>query len=86
MTVRITDGREVVVRATNGSAAFQTDVDRLTIANEESDADYDVEVPRSAPWVEILVAGRRLFLKHGAVVAPPIAPDGQGAYSLPLHR
>jgi hypothetical protein len=86
MTVRITDGREVVVRATNGSAAFQTDVDRLTIANEESDADYDVEVPRSAPWVEILVAGRRLLLKHGAVVAPPIAPDGQGAYSLPLHR
>jgi hypothetical protein len=85
VTVRLTDGPDVVVRAESGSPAFLTDVDRLTIANEGSAADYEIEVPRRAPWVEVLVGGRRLFLKRGDLVGPPFARYGDGSYSLPLR-
>jgi hypothetical protein len=86
VTLRVTDGPDVVVRAVHGSAAFRTDVARLTIANEGSTADYEIEVPRNAPWVEVLVSGRRVLLKHDTLVDSPIARRDRGAYVLPLHR
>src|SRR5687767_2402272 len=64
-TVRLSNGAHIVARALHGAATFTTDVDRLGIENRGSTADYEIELPRGAPWVEIQVEGRRLFLKEG---------------------
>lgn len=85
VTVRLTDGPDVVVRAVHGTAAFSTDVDRLTIANEGSAADYEIEVPRVAPSVELRVADRRMFLKRASHVESSVAPAGDGTYTFTLR-
>jgi anti-sigma factor RsiW len=84
-TVRLTDGSNIVVRAVNGGAVFRTDTGRLTISNNRSVADYEIDLPRTAPWVEILVARRRLFLKNGARVVGEMSTVDDDRYSMPLR-
>jgi hypothetical protein len=86
VTARLTDGPDVVVRAMHGSAAFLTDVERLTVANEGSVADYEVDLPRTAPLVILQVGERRLLLKHGETVISDVSPNSDGAYVLPFRR
>jgi hypothetical protein len=85
-TVILTDGHDIIARSANGTATFMTDVDRLTISNEASAADYEIQVPRGAPWVEIRVAARRLLLKRGAEVLSDVPADTLGRYVLSLTR
>lgn len=68
--VSLTDGAEVVVRAPIGAATFTSDVDRLVIDNQGSPATFEIQIPRTAPRVEIRVAGDRIFLKEGSRVTP----------------
>lgn len=82
--VWLTDGPNIVVRVIGGTATFTTDVDRLTIENRESTADYEIEVPRDASWVEIYVGSRRLILKDGDRFVTEVPADAQGRYVLPL--
>jgi hypothetical protein len=84
--VTLYDGPDIVARSVNGVARFMTDVDRLTVSNEGSAADYDIQVPRNATWVEVRVAGRRLLLKRGADVESDVRADSVGRYVLPLTR
>jgi Putative zinc-finger len=84
VTVSLTDGPNVVARVFSGTATFTTDVDRLTIQNQGSTADYEIELPRDAPWVEISVGARRLILKEGERIAADVAADAQGRYVLSL--
>ena len=83
-TVTLTDGPDIVARSVNGTATFMTDVDRLTISNARSTADYEIQIPRSATWVEIRVATRRLLLKRGTEVQSDLRADSLGRYMLPL--
>jgi hypothetical protein len=83
-TVWLTDGPAVVARALNGTATFTTDVDRLVIGNHGSTANYEIELPRTAKWVEIRVGQRRLLLKQGALVVTEAPADDQGRYLVSL--
>lgn len=75
--VSLTDGVEVVVRASSGAAVFTSGVDRLVIDNGGSTATFGIEIPRAAPRVEIRVGDARVFLKEGSRV--------RGPYVIPLR-
>ena len=68
--VSLTDGQEVVVRAPMGAATFTSDVERLVIhgTGNVAGAVFEIEIPRTAPRVEIQVQGERRFLKQGPAV------------------
>ena len=75
--VSLTDGQEVVVRAPMGAATFTSDVERLVIhptgavrggGGGGGGAVFEIEIPRTAPRVEIQVQGERRFLKLGPAV------------------
>jgi anti-sigma factor RsiW len=61
----LSDGRDVVVRAVSGAARFTAGADRLEIDNRGSVATFEIQIPRTAPRVEILVGSTRVFLKLG---------------------
>lgn len=84
--VSLTDSEDVVVRAPVGAAAFTSNDDRLVIENAGSSATFEIEIPRTAPHVEIRIAGRAAFTKDGAhIVANGVAQRGNG-YVIPLAR
>ncbi len=83
--VLLTDGPDVIVRAPNGSATFTSEASRLVIDNHGSTASFEIEIPRAATWVEIRVAGVRIFLKDGIAVTSTPSPDTTAPYQLPLH-
>jgi hypothetical protein len=85
VTVSFTGEATVDTRVLGGTAAFTTDFDRLTIQNSGSTADYEIEIPRDIPWVEIYVGTRRLFLKDGDLTVVVGSPaHAAGRYVLPL--
>jgi len=81
--VSLTDGADVVVRVLSGAATFTTDVDRLVIDNQGS-ATFEIQIPRTAPRVEIRVGGQRVFLKERSRVTTDTVTDMGGPYVLPL--
>lgn len=81
--VTLTDGAELVIRAPSGAATFTSDVDRLVVDNRGGAANFEIEVPREAPRVEIRLAGATVFLKVGARVTHA-TPAGEAAYQVPL--
>jgi hypothetical protein len=80
--VSLYDGRDVLVTGPGGSASFTSEADRLVIDNRRLPILFEARIPRSAPRVEIRVAGRRVLLKEGASVVPEL--DSTGAIILPL--
>lgn len=82
--VSLTEGADITVRAMNEAVTFTTGVDRLTIANRGAQADYEIELPQDAPWVEIRVAGERLLLKQSDRVITDVPADARGRYVVPL--
>jgi anti-sigma factor RsiW len=84
VTLSLTDGPNVVVRVLGGTVAFTTDLDRLSVENSGAAVDYEVELPRSAPWVEVFVGGRRVVLKDGDRFVADAPADARGRYILPL--
>jgi hypothetical protein len=83
--VQLTDSGEVVVRAPAGAATFTSHVTRLVIDNRDQVATFDIQVPRSAPRVEILVDGSRIFLKVGSRVTTDDSTAQTAPYLLPLN-
>jgi hypothetical protein len=86
--VSLTDGKHVTVRAPSGAAGFTSAANRLVIANTGRGATFEIEIPRSAPRVEIRVAGARIFLKDGSRVTSDWPATVEGGYLIPLspHR
>ena len=87
--VSLTDAAVVEVRALDRPAEFTLDPDRISIDNAGSTARFEIDIPSSAPRVEILVGDRRILLKDGArvVTDAPRDPDGKYRVSLsPLRR
>jgi hypothetical protein len=79
--VTVTDDANVVVRAHHGSASFTADLDRLSIDDPGDGTVFEIIIPRRAPWVEIRVSGRRVFLKQGSRITPD-RRDPAGRYLL----
>jgi len=78
-------GTEVIVRAPAGSATFTSQASRLVIGNHGVASTYDIEIPLTAPRVEVLVGGGRIFLKAGDVITITDSSAGTGPYVLPLR-
>ena len=70
--------------APSGAAMFGSEAGRLRVANHDSTATFEVEIPRDARRVEIRVAGRQIFLKEGARVTAEGSSDRHEVYLLPL--
>ena len=85
-TVALTDGNEVIVRALGGRPAFRSDVDRLVVANMATVAELAIDIPRSAPWVDVRLAGRRVLRKAGTDVSSAAPRDSAGRYVLMAGR
>jgi hypothetical protein len=82
--VSLTDGEEVVVRAPRASASFTSTAKGLVIANTGTAATFEIEIPRSAPRVEIRVGDRRILLKLGGRVVADAKQETGGHYTLAL--
>jgi hypothetical protein len=83
--VRMTDSVLVVVRAPSRSATFTSDADRLVIDNRGDRSTFEIDIPRSAPRVEIVVGGTRRFLKEGHRVSADGPADTAGVYVISLN-
>jgi hypothetical protein len=86
--VSLTDAAIVEVRALDSPAEFTLDPDRISIDNAGSTARFEVDIPSSAPRVEILVGDRRILLKDASriVTDAPQDPDGKYRVSLSAPR
>ncbi len=83
--ISLTAGAEVVVRAPAGSATFTSQASRLVIGNHGPAATFDIEIPRTATRVEVLVEGGRIFLKDGHNITIDDSIGGTEPYLLPLR-
>jgi hypothetical protein len=82
--VSMTDGPDIAINALVGTALFSSETDRVTIDNSGSEGSYEIELPRGARWVEILVAGKRLLLKRGGQIVTHSVMKPGGRYVIPL--
>lgn len=82
--VSLTKGTEVVVQGPVDAATFTSGADRLVIENAGSVADFDIQLPEAAPWVEIRVSSVRVLLKDGSRITTA-APAASTPYLLPLN-
>lgn len=82
-TVSLTDGDEVLVRAVEGSAAFTSDVDRLSVQSA-GPARFEILIPRSAPSVEILAGEHPVFRVDASRVVTETPRDAGGRYVVSL--
>jgi anti-sigma factor RsiW len=83
--VVLTDATELVVRAHGGATSFLSDVGRLEVTHSGASGVLEIEVPRTAPWVELTLGRRRVWLKSVAKVESPVPADVGGRYHLPLR-
>jgi len=77
------DGELVEAVALDGPASFTSDIDRLVIANADSDGSFEIRIPLNAPRVEIRVGERSVFLKDGQRITAASAGSA-GAWTIPL--
>ena len=84
-TLSLTDGHEVVVRAVEGAATFSSDVERLSVSSA-GPVRFEILIPRSAPWVEVLAGDTPVFRKRAAKVVTETEPGPDGRYGLRLSR
>jgi hypothetical protein len=82
-TVSLTSGDEVLVRSLDG-ANFHSDVDRLLVESNTPGARFEVEIPRSAPSVEIRVGGQVVFQKKSSRIVTSALRSKDGSYRLML--
>ena len=82
--VSLIDGPDVVVRAPGGAATFTSEASRLVIDNRGSSANFQIDIPRAAPRVEIVLGATRLFLKEGVRIMVDAPAGTIDSYSLPL--
>ena len=81
--VRLVEDGDVVIRSLAGSATFTSGATRVAIANTDS-GDFEIDIPRTAARVAIVVAGRQLLLKHGPTITSGSPTDASGTYLLDL--
>jgi hypothetical protein len=86
VAIALVDGADVMVRALGGTPTFTADVDRIIVDNRGEQADFEIDIPRDAPLVEILVGARAVKVKDGAQFAPGLPTDARGRAILPLTK
>ena len=84
--IRIVSTDRLVVEAPAGAATFDTAEGMLTIRNEGASADFQIDVPITAPSVEIRVAGRRAWRRAAGRIDGTGPPDSLGESRVSLGR
>lgn len=84
LRVALAAGTQVVVNAPAGAATFSLEAGRLRVDNRGSTASFEIRIPRSAPRVEVRMAGRQVFLKDGARIVAETTTESQETYSISL--
>lgn len=82
--VSLSDRKEVTVRAPAGAASFTSRAGRLIVVNAGLGAQYEIGIPRTAPRVEIRVAGATVFVKDGSRVTSDRSATIAGGYLVSL--
>lgn len=80
--VSLTSGGEVTLRAESGGVGFTAGAGQLVVVGRAEPASIEVQIPRSAPRVEILRRGEQVFLKDGDRIAAVSAAGPDGSYLL----
>ncbi len=83
--VELTDQTDLLVRSLSGVSGFTSDLERLVVENEGSESDFEIQIPRSAPRVEILVGGETRFSKVGDQVTASSPADAAGRFFISLR-
>ncbi len=86
LVVGLTGGHELQVQARRGLAPLTSGAEQLTIENRGTSADWEIDVPIDAPWVEITIGDRRVFLKEGQRANADAPFDAGGRYVIPLRE
>jgi Putative zinc-finger len=81
-----TAGAEVVVRSSSPRHTFTSDAEVIMVANHGSQDDFEIEIPRAAPRVEIQVGGTRVFMEEGGRVTSHSGTVSGDVYEIPLSR
>jgi len=84
MLVDLTSGTEVEVRAPRGAATFTSGEDRLVVEDRGLRATYEIDIPITAPRVEIRVGDARVFLKEGPRVTTALPSGSAAPYRLQI--
>jgi hypothetical protein len=78
LTVGVTGGNQLELHARRGLATLVGDKGRLTVENRGKDFDWELELPIAAPWIEITIGDRRVFLKEGSSTHTDAPFDASG--------
>lgn len=82
-----TDGFNVTIRALGGAPRFTlTSSDRLDVDNTGLNSSYEIEVPVSANFVELVVGERRIILKDSRRFGEDLRIDEKGRRLIPLTQ
>lgn len=84
LRVRLTDDNGASVRALGARVPFAVGEGRLTVSNAGASASYDIAIPRAAPLVEIMIAGRRVW-QTAAGRLTSAWPMRDGIITIPLR-
>lgn len=87
LRVMLGESVQITVNSVGGQVTFDSDPDRLSVSNASGVATIEIVIPRTARRVEIVSAGRRLYLKEGTTIRS-VAVDtvGGGHVILPARR
>jgi len=85
VTITLTDGATINARRIDGTARFTAEMDALLIEPRDAPGDFAIDLPRAAPWVEVLAGSNRILLKDGQRITTATRPDSLGRYILRLH-
>ena len=80
-----TEGFNVTIRALGAAPRFTlTSSDRLDVDNTGLNSSYEIEVPMSANFVELVVGDRRIILKDARRFGEDLLIDDKGRRLVPL--
>lgn len=83
LSLSLTPGDEVVIRSRGPGVTFTSEAGRLVVTNAGPAADFVVELPDDAPWIELRIGERRLALKQDRRLDLPA--DSAGHWTIPLQ-
>jgi hypothetical protein len=81
--VALIDGDQVQVSAPRNAASFSSEPERVVIENRGM-SDFDIALPRSAPYVAVRVAGVTVLRKEGDRVILNRGTTGPASWNIPL--
>ena len=83
--VTLADTVELAIRS-SAPVSYRVYPVGVVVHNSGSTASYDVVIPRAAPQVRIVVAGRVMLEKTGPHIVSASVPDSTGRYNVTLNR